>query len=344
MKRLFEQFEKLPEQQKKMIVIGLGVIGIIWVFCITFLITYSAQQKKIVHPSTSVVLGTAPATTNANTSSYYSSVTTTTAPQTTEQSDNPLGSTDPYTLFGGNNVTTSAEYEKPSWAEQSQADVSNSVENEEAKNNKPTTKTEIVNTYVKAVNDLKKCENFTLVKVDESKTTVDKVTAGLDSIVQKYVDANTDDTPITYKFVNGNDASTGSSPNAIIEPVNKSCILDPSKVVSADCIITPKNEYKITIVLAEDKQTLSSPASVYQSCTDVITLESLNLDSSIKIDTLEVTYSKAVITATIDTKGRITSMEHTVTVSDAHATGKVILVNAELSMHGENKAKYTITY
>lgn len=322
--------KNLPEQYKKLILIGGTAVVAVWIFCLVFVISYKSQEKKA----------------NLQTTTFLTQIATTA--ESTTESTTLTEKEEPATFtqvsMDGNNVTTSAEYVQPSWAEQSKQDESSSIAASEAQLAMPKTTDEIVKYYNDSVNTLKNVENFTLVKTNTLKITVEQVTAGLDSIVQKYIDNNSDSSPRTYHYVNGNDSATGSSPNSEIAPSKATSTMSSAGVKSAKCEQSSSGGYKITIMLKDDSQTISTPAKNYASCMDVFTVESLNLDSSIKIDTLDVNYTNGRIIAETDSAGRIVSIQHYLEISKAAGSGKVAIIPAQLQLSGSNAQSYQISY
>lgn len=320
---------------KKIIQLLITVIAAVWVFCIVFMISYKAESAKQSKNTT-----TAPILTNPTTTSE--------APTSTTQYSVPSITID------GNNVTVSADVDKPQWLideEESKKAAEESKKASEAAKNTTTTKSyvpsgkeEIISEYIKAVNKLKNTETFTVTKTNTMHSSIDDITGGstIKQVAEKVIAQNNPNGTTTYNFKNGMDNTTGYSPNQIIAPKDTAAALDAQYVKSATATEGKNGTYNVKIELQNSTQTLDTTASI-ASVMDIIDFDSLGLTSTMTITSLSVNYFNAYIEAVIDKNGNILSMTH-YTDCEGSGEGKVTFVPASMSMHGDYSATYTISY
>lgn len=322
--------------KKNMLQIGALAVAAIWVFCISFIIA-SGRVKKQQNTNQTLL----PALTASSSLSSPES----------ESSANVSKIT-----MNGNQVSTNVSVSDPAWVvEESKskqaseaASVAEEIKNsskEALKDAVPKSKKEVIAAYNEAVNKLKNTSSFTLVKEDLLTVDIDSISGGssVQNIASSLIKNNTQTAPVTYNFSNGLDASSGKSPSAVIAPLGSDASLSAGIVTSAEASEKSGGGYSLTIKLGKAVQTLSSPAEGYSTSMEVINTDSLGLPSSAKITSLNITYDNSTIEAEIDKDGRITSMKHTLVVSEADGEGKM-LVPITVTLHGNYVSNYKITY
>ncbi len=322
--------------KKKLIQYGALAVAAVWVFCISFLIASGKVRKQRKEAAT------LPSTSFSASSS---------AALTSESA-----ATQPKVSMNGNQVSTNVSVSDPAWVvEESKskqaseaASVAEQIRNSSkaaAKDSVPSGKNEVVAAYVTAVNKLKATSNFTLVKQDVLTVDIDNISGGssVQNIASSLIKNNTNTDPVTYNFSGSLDPSTGKSPTAVIAPLGSDASLGSNIVTSAQATANSSGGYKLTIKLGKAVQTLTSPAEGYSTSMEVINTESLGLPSAASITTLNITYDNSTIEAEIDKDGRITSMKHTLVVSEANGEGKM-LVPITVELHGNYVSDYKISY
>ncbi|MGN1418921.1 MAG: hypothetical protein ACI4W6_06310 [Acutalibacteraceae bacterium] len=319
------------EKYKKYIQIAAIAVAAVWVFCIVFVISMKKVQNDSAASLTDV-----PTASSASIETFESSTFVQTTAPTTETTTMPFVSID------GNNVTTTVSASTPQWKLDEEANSTTKSEEKEA--SIPTEKKDVIDAYISAVNKLKNTENFTLIKTDKLSVTIDDATGGsvVRNTAQKVIDQNSDDTPKNYVF-SGGKTSDGILPNDVIAPLGKSASLSATDVVSATSKAGSDGSYTVTINLGNQKQTLTSAAPAYSTSMEVFDLDSLGL-ASMNISEMNINYGNSSITAKIDKNGRITSMTHYIEVTKGTGTGRIALVSASVTMHGNCKSTYKITY
>ena len=332
---------------KKILGIAAVVVAAVWIFCISFLVSSNNMRKQKANEQTQ----------SSATLPVYSS---TTAPATATTS----GSTLPKFTMDGNQMSTNVTVETPAWViEESRskqaseaASIAEQLKNsskqaaketkQTEKSSVPSGKGEIVRAYVDAVNRLKETPSFSLTKTDKLSVEIDKISGGssVQSIASSMIDNNTKSEPEIYNFSDGVDPSSGKSPDAVIAPISQRAQLSESNVTSASAVQSSAGGYKLSITLGQSTQTLSTPAAGYSTAMEVIDIDSLGLPSSANINELNITYDNSTIEAEIDSSGRITSMTHTLVVSKADGSGKMLLVPITVELHGNCVSNYRISY
>ena len=323
-------------EKKKMIQIGALAVAAIWVFCISFLIASNQVKKQR----------------NQNQSLSLSSL----SPVSSSVLQSESAATQPKYTMNGNQVSTNVSVSDPAWvveeSKSKQASEAVSVAEEIRNSSKaaekdsvPKSKSEVISAYTEAVNKLKNTSSFTLVKQNILTVEIDDISGGssVQNIASSMIKNNSNTDPVTYNFSNGSDPTSGKSATAVIAPLGSNAALSESIVTSAEAVANSGGGYKLVIKLGKAVQTLSSPAEGYSTSMEVIDTSTLGLPSSAKITTLNITYDNSTIEADIDKSGRITSMTHTLVVSEADGEGKM-LVPITVSLHGNYVSEYKITY
>lgn len=322
--------------KKKLIQYGALAVAAVWVFCISFLIASGKVRKQrkeaATLPSTSFSASSSAALTSEN------------------------AATQTKVSMNGNQVSTNVSVSDPAWvveeSKSKQASEAASVAEQirdsskaAAKDSVPSGKNEVIAAYTQAVNKLKSTATFTLVKQDILTVDIDSISGGssVQNIASSLIKNNTNTDPVTYNFSGGSDPSTGKSPTAVIAPLGSDASLGSNIVTSAQATANSSGGYKLTIKLGKAVQTLTSPAEGYSTSMEVINTESLGLPSAASITTLNITYDNSTIEAEIDKDGRITSMKHTLVVSEANGEGKM-LVPITVELHGNYVSDYKISY
>lgn len=325
---------------KKLIQMLIIIVAAVWVFCIVLLISFKAVTGKTQpETTTEITLGT--------------TLAETTVPETTVPT-----ATVPSITIDGNNVTTAADVDKPQWLIDEEESKKTSEEaskkaaeeskkaKETTKSNVPEGKKEIINAYIKAVNELKNTKNFTMTKTEKLTVEIDEITGGdrVKSIADQMVKSNARDGSTTYNFANGMDSSTGKSPTQVISPIDTDASLSSDYVSKATATAGSNGSYTVKIELTQQTQTLDTPAPGYATSMEVIDLETLGLPSMLDVTELEIIYDNSYIEAVIDQNGRITSMYQYLEVSESTGKGKLTLVSASIKMHGNYTANYKVSY
>ncbi len=208
----------------------------------------------------------------------------------------------------------------------------------------PQSKDTVIKAYVDAVNKLKSTPDFTLEKTETLNVQIDEMNpSSMRSLANKIIAGNSKDSPTTYRFVNGSDSASGKSANFVIAPAGKTCALDPTLVTSATATPSANGGCMLKINLGSETQTVSEMPKKYSGCMDVLTVETMGLPSSARIDEMAVYYNYSSITAMLDSQGRLTEMEHRLVVTDATARGSYVM-SVSSRMHGDASALYKITY
>ncbi len=325
----------MMKNQKKLIQIAVIVVIGIWTMCLSTVASVTIGRKMLEGNTTTAPTVFVESTTQP---------TTTQAPSTTRL---PVG---------GNIVTSEAIVSDPEWlVEEEESKKVSAVIDEVNKNNTttkkssseskvPSGKSDIIRTYVNAVNSLKNMSDFSLYKDDKLNVTIDSITGG--SVVQSLADtlaAQNQKAPITYNFVGGTDASTGLTPNGAIAPLNVSASVNEDAVTSATATPTNDGGFTISLSLTSEDQTMTSPATNHATMVEVVDVSPL-IPSGATVNFVNMTYSNTKIDAVFDKDGRITSMRHYLNVSKADISARYTLIPIEASVHGEFTSDYTFSY
>ena len=322
--------------QKKLIqIIIITVLGV-WVFCLSTIASVTIGRKMIAAETTAAP--TAPPT-----------VATTAEPTTEAPSTTRLP-------IGGNIVTSKVEVDDPEWlVEQKESEKVEAIISEVNKNNTtekttkkksnvPQSKTDIIKTYVDAINNLKGMSDFSLYKDDKLNVTVDNLPniPGAKSLADGLVNSNQKD-PITYNFAGGTDAATGLTPNAVIAPLNVSAAVEESAVSSATAEAVDGGGYKITLLLIPETQTYTTPAKNHATMLEVVNVAPL-IPDGITVNSLDMSYTDSKIEAVFDKDGKIISMVHFMKVEKAKVDLTAVAIPVNVEIHGDFTSNYTFSY
>ncbi len=322
--------------QKKIIQLAVITVVGVWVFCMSTLISVTMGRRMLAEQTTApaVTMPTVPSTT---------APTTTEAPSTTRL---PVG---------GNIVMADVSVEDPEWyvEEQESIKISQVIDQvnknnttkkpTKPKSNVPSGKTEIIKTYVNGVNKLKASTDFSLYKDDKLNLTIDKMPA--ESIAKSMAESlmqQVQKKPITYNFIGGTDSESGLTPNQAIAPLNVSASVEESAITSAVATATDGGGYRITLLMAPELQTYTTPAKNHSTMVEVVDIAPY-IPKGLTVKTLDMNYTDTKIEAEFDKDGRITSMVHYLKVERAVATVN-FLIDVEVIVHGDFVSNYTFSY
>lgn len=330
--------------QKKLIQIAVIIVIGVWIGCASYFISSKVAHKPA---DTTVTLSVA---TTSQTVPASEPASTTPAPTTAPTTTSPVATIPSTKLnIGGNNiVTTAPQAEAPEWqqsqlAEQSKQDAQSSFQ--AVKDSIPNTTKEIVEAYIKGVNNLKNAKSFSMHKDDKLNIKVDEITGG--TMVKAFADqliASNQKQPADYVFENGVDSATGKTPMEVIAPLGISAALTADGVKDARSAVTDsQGSYTIKIALIDEHQVYPADAAVHSKTVEVVDVNAL-LISGMNVDELDILYSGTTIEAHFDKDGRITSMTHYLPVTQAVGKGRYAMINAQMKMHGDFTSVYTFTY
>ena len=326
--------------QKKIIQLAVITVVGVWVFCLSTFLSVTMGKRMLDAQTTAPVttLPTVPSTT---------APTTTDAPSTTRL---PVG---------GNIVMADVSVEDPEWYVEEQESIKisqvidqvnknnstqkNTQKTTKPKSNVPSGKAAIINTYVNGVNKLKASTDFSLYKDDKLDLTIDKMPA--ETIAKSMAESlmqQVQKKPITYNFVGGTDSETGLTPNQAIAPLNVSAAVEESAVTSAVAAATADGGYKITLILAPETQTYTTPAKNHSTMVEVVDIAPY-IPRGLTVKSLDMSYTDTKIEATFDKDGRITAMVHYLKVERAVANVNFI-IDVEVIVHGDFVSNYTFSY
>lgn len=322
--------------QKKIIQLAVITVVGVWIFCMSTLISVT-MGKRMLAAQTTAPVATVP------------TVPSTTAPTTTEA---PSTTRLP---VGGNIVMADVSVEDPEWyvEEQESIKVSQIIEEvnknnttqktTKPKSNVPSGKSSIIKTYVNGINKLKSTTDFSLYKDDKLNLTIDKMPA--ETIAKSMAESlmkQVQKKPISYNFVGGIDSGTGLTPNQAIAPLNVAAAVEESAVTSAVATATDDGGYKITLIMAPELQTYTTPAKNHSTMVEVVDIAPY-IPKGLTVKTLDMSYTDTKIEAVFDKEGKITSMVHYLKVEKAVANVNFI-IDVEVIVHGDFTSNYTFSY
>ncbi|MBR6567891.1 MAG: hypothetical protein IKK60_04475 [Clostridia bacterium] len=322
--------------QKKIIQLAVITVVGVWIFCMSTLISVT-MGKRMLAAQTTAPVATVP------------TVPSTTAPTTTEA---PSTTRLP---VGGNIVMADVSVEDPEWyvEEQESIKVSQIIEEvnknnttqktTKPKSNVPSGKSSIIKTYVNGINKLKSTTDFSLYKDDKLNLTIDKMPA--ETIAKSMAESlmkQVQKKPVSYNFVGGIDSGTGLTPNQAIAPLNVAAAVEESAVTSAVATATDDGGYKITLIMAPELQTYTTPAKNHSTMVEVVDIAPY-IPKGLTVKTLDMSYTDTKIEAVFDKEGKITSMVHYLKVEKAVANVNFI-IDVEVIVHGDFTSNYTFSY
>ena len=319
--------------RKKFIQIIIIIIVIVWAFCGSLLISTSIA-KKAGNDSTT-------------TQPYVYSTTATTVPTTTQpQTTTVPAETEPaFSVTIDNNViSTSVNVGDPDWKVEYDASVSASKEHAEINKNVPVGKDNIIKAYVDGVNKLKSTADFSLYKDDKLNLVIDEMPAeNIAKTMAENLMQQAQKKPITYNFVGGTDSASGKTPNQAIAPLNVGAAVEESAVTTAVASATDDGGFKVTILMAPELQTYTTPAKNHATMVEVVDITPY-IPKGLTINTLDMSYTDTRIEAVFDKDGRITSMVHFLKVERAVSNVSFLNFPVEVIVHGDFTSNYTFSY
>lgn len=311
-------------EYKKIMQIAVLAVVAVWVFCISFAVSIKVAKKD----KTSTTLP-------YDSQSVYQDqlvANTTTSQNVTLNS-------------GGNNLVEQTQSTNSQQASVT-TDPQQTLTSQNSANTLtvPSSKTEIINAYVNAVNTLKQTSNFSLYKDDKLNITIDSISGG--SVVQSFAEsmlASSQKQPVTYNFQNGVDSSTGATPTSVIAPLNKQVSIDESFVTSANATANADGGYTIDLSFAGESQTYPNETVHHKNVVEVVDVAGL-IPSGATVNSMDMTYSGTTVKATLDSSGKITYMRHYLNVSNCTGSGSMSVFTMNITLHGDFVSEYTITY
>lgn len=262
--------------------------------------------------------------------------------------------------MSGNSVITTVTGQKPQWKVEEEASVSASIAQSKSESSKkaqqktttkpqnkivPVGRANIIAAYEKGVNNLKKTKKMNINEESRHNITVNDITGGYlvkettEALISQFMTSE----PKSYRFRDGEDTSTGHTPNEIIPPFNKALKLSDSAVYSASAKATADGGYTVTIRLKDEKQTVSEVAENHEAFSLPIYPDEI-LSSGLPVENYELYYSGTTITVLFDRNNRITYLEHFVSAPTTIVTGNFSFVPFEMNLNCNYIAKYDITY
>lgn len=308
--------------QKKFFQIASITVVSVWVFCITFAVAYTLRSRSInkVQTDPAMIVTNAPIT----------------APPTTAPIVQPVATTTP--------VTQPTASIQPSAVMPTQ--VATTTQSSVPQANCPRDKGEIVNAYINGVNLLKNTPNFSLQKNDTLNVNITDVQMnGGEALRGAVMDVANNiikpPEPESYTFIGGSDAATGTTPSAVIAPLNTAAKVDIGAVTDAQAQPNADGGYTVMLVIQAETQTMHSPAPNLSTMVEVIDVGSL-LPNGATLTDVNINYEPSTIVAIFDNQNRIVSIEHKLT-SKGYGSGKMV-ISVKMEMQGTYTSNYTVTY
>ena len=323
-------FEKEVSMEFKKLVRILSIAAIaVWLFSLSFLISYQVVEKKTQNGTTTlppIVTNTPIPNDNAATlpdqnPTVDANVTVTTqAPtqseQPTQQGEQP----------------TEAPTQAPTQAQPAPG------------SNIPSTKAEAIAAYVNGINTLKATPNFTCLRVSKLNVSIDKISGG--TVVEKAANMVIEQNqipPTTYNFVGGVDAASGATPMSVLPPPNKQCIINEDYVTSATCTPTADGGYTMTLLLKDEAHIYPNEAANLAGIVEVVDTTAL-IPAQATTHYIEIYYSGVYVTANFDSQGRIIYAKNYMEVQQMRGSGSMMGFTMTVEGHGDFYGEYTITY
>lgn len=206
---------------------------------------------------------------------------------------------------------------------------------------------EIGEALVKAVNMTKATKGFTATTNEKADFVIDSVTGGnaVRGIVEDLINKAGNKPQATYSFSNGVDQNGSSeTPNSVIPPMNNTASLDESAIKSASAVQNADGGYDITLTLNDESQSLSQKAVNHSALFNPPDKASLSFPSGFKLGELNFYYTSATINASVNSEGKLTSISYSLPIAQGNASGTMIAVPVNVSLHGTYTANVTVTY
>ncbi len=313
---------------KKLFQIAAILVAGIWIATIGTIIVLRTTDRE---PSSSAPIVTTVPSATVPTTKYVPSTPESTVP------------------IGGNSVITTVKGETPQWKVEHEASVSASIAQSKENVTKPkgimpVGRQNIINAYVRGINNLKNTKKFNMTSDSYMNILIDDITGGtvVKNAVEKVIAENQVDSDKSYSFKNGT-SEMYETPMEVIPPQGKRASLKDEIVNSASVKSNSDGGYTITIKLKDEFQNQKSGALLHEGVMPIIHLEEL-MPTGATIEEYEILYSAATITATFDKNNRLIYLEHYLSVPTGGGNGKMTLIPVHLAMHGDYSATYEISY
>ena len=314
------------EFKKLVRILSIAAIAV-WLFCLSFLVSYQVVEKKTQNSTTTlppIVTNTPIANDNTPTlptNPPVNDVDVTVPTQTPTETPTQQGE-----------QPTQAPTEAPT---QTPAQSGSNV---------PATKAEAIAAYVNGINTLKATTDFTCLRVSKLNVSIDQINGG--SVVEKAAQMVIEQNqipPTTYTFVGGVDASTGATPMSILPPPNKQCTINEDYVTSATCTPTADGGYTMTLMLKDEAHIYPNEAVNLAGIVEVVDTSAL-IPAQATTHYVEIYYSGVYVTANFDSQGRIVYAKNYMEVQQMRGSGSMMGFTMTVEGHGDFYGEYSITY
>ena len=313
----------------KKLVKTLSIVAIaVWLFSLSFLISYQVVEKRTQDGSTTLP----PIVTNTPIPGDNNITQPTQGPSVNVDATQPTQASTQPTQQG--QQPTDAPTQAPT---QAPADNSSGVK-------VPANKSEAITAYVNGINTLKATPNFTCLRVSKLNVNIDKISGG--SVVEKaanMVIQQNQIPPTTYTFVGGVDAASGATPMSILPPPNKQCIINEDYVTSATCTPTADGGYTMTLLLKDEAHIYPNEAANLANIVEVVDTTAL-IPAQATTHYIEIYYTGVYVTANFDSQGRITYAKNYMEVHQMRGSGSMMGFTMTVEGGGDFYGEYTITY
>ena len=298
----------------------------VWLFCLSFLVSYQVTEKQAQKYTTTLP----PIVTNTPIIPGNDSVPTQPQPTLPTPTDIGVDINTPTqnTTHGEAPVTV------PTDAPTQIAPTTNI----------PSTKSEIVAAYVNGINTLKATPNFTCLRVSKLNVSIDKISGG--TVVEKAANMVIEQNqipPTTYTFVGGVDAASGATPLSILPPPNKLSIINEALVKNATAAPTADGGYTLRIDLNDEAHIYPGQADNLVNIVEVVDTTAL-IPAQATTHYIEIYYSGVYVTANFDSQGRMTYTKNYMEVNQMRGSGSMMGFTMTVEGHGDFYGEYTVTY
>lgn len=315
------------EFKKLVKILSIAAVAV-WLFSLSFLISYQVVEKRTQNGTTTLppIVTNTPIQSDTPTlpnQDPTANVDATVPTQTPTQSEQP-------TQQG--NQPTEAPTQAPTQAPPSTGSIV------------PSTKAEAIAAYVNGMNTLKATPNFTCLRVSKLNVGIDKISGG--SVVEKAANMVIEQNqipPTTYNFVGGVDAASGATPMSVLPPPNKQCIINEDYVTSATCTPTADGGYTMTLLLKDEAHIYPNEAVNLAGIVEVVDTTAL-IPAQATTHYVEIYYSGVYVTANFDSQGRIIYAKNYMEVQQMRGSGSMLGFTMTVEGHGDFYGEYTITY
>ena len=295
----------------------------VWLFCLSFLVSYQVAEKK-----------------NNDTTTLPPIVTNTPIPG----NDNNLTQPTQNPTLPSVDVNATVPTQSPTQPTQQGQEPTQAPTQAPAGINVPSTTSEIVAAYVNGINTLKATPDFTCLRTSKLNVVISKISGG--SIVEKAANMVIEQNqipPTTYTFVGGVDAATGATPMGILPPPNKQSIINESFVKSATATPTADGGYTLKIDLNDEAHIYPGQADNLVNIVEVVDTSAL-IPAQATVNYVEIYYSGVYVIANFDSQGRMTYTKNYMEVKQMRGQGSMIGFTMTVEGGGDFYGEYTITY